>query len=49
MNSETQQTGTRRSYSRPALQAYGSMRELTASGSEPNREGTGGGNQNRLP
>jgi hypothetical protein len=48
MNSETQQTGTRRPYSRPALQAYGSMRELTASGSEAGNEGGGVGNQNRF-
>jgi hypothetical protein len=49
MNAETRQTGARRSYARPALQAYGSMRDLTANGSEPNKEGTGIGNQNRLP
>jgi hypothetical protein len=48
VNAETQQTSTRRSYARPALQAYGSMRDLTASGSEPNREGSGAGNQNRF-
>jgi hypothetical protein len=48
VNAENHQTSTRRSYARPALQAYGSMRDLTANGSADGKEGTGTGNQNRF-
>ncbi len=35
------------SYSPPTLKVYGTILELTASGTVPDKEGTGSGNRNR--
>ena len=47
VNSKSEEVVGSKEYRTPSLTVYGRVRELTAGGSEPMREGGGMGNMNR--